>query len=244
MNQSDLEKIRDIFSSLGGEFIISPEKIRDALNGTYCFVFDWDGVFNSGQKGEKYVGVFSEADSMGINMLRYGYWLRKREVPYIVIITGENNETAFKFAHREHITAVYRNFNDKRKAVEHICETMDIKSNQIACIFDDVNDLSMCQICGLRIQVRGSASPLFMRYIAKYSLCDYVTGHTGKEYAVREVCELFLGLMGIYEQVVQSRVSFDETYQSFWKARNEIKPNCFIGTNGKVIFKRRVNISR
>lgn len=237
MNQTSLKRIEDIFTALGGEFVISPKEIKDALRIVKCFIFDWDGVFNNGQKGMNTASTFAEADSMGINLLRYGYWLINNELPYIAIITGENNETATKFAEREHFSLVYLKIKDKRIALEHICKTVKLNPDQISCVYDDVNDLSMSQDCGLKIQVRRDASPLFMRFSLKHSFCDYITGHTGQECAVREVCELLLGLIGIYEQVVKYRVAFDETYRSYWQARNGIKPKYFISSDGEIYMK-------
>jgi len=234
MSQTGLKLIKDLFTALGGHFAISPNQIEDALIKIRCFVFDWDGVFSAGRKGVNVTSTFAEADSMGINLFRYGYWLINHELPLFAIITGENNETAIKFAKREHLTAVYSKIPEKMKALEYICETEYVRLDQIACVYDDVNDLSMAQECGLRIKVRRDASPLFKRFCVEKSFCDYTTGHTGQEYAVREVCELFLGLIGKYEQVVKSRVAFDETYRSYWQVRNEIKPRYFIMRNGEI----------
>lgn len=235
MGQNDyLHRIVESFKIDGGKFYISPERMRDALSNVRGFVFDWDGVFNNGYKGGGYEGVFSESDSMGTNLLRYGYWLKNGKLPYIAIITGQPNITAMKFAKREHYTAVYQNINDKKQAIEHACHIANMKPNQIACISDDVNDLSMSLICGLRIQVKRSASPLFAHYTANHSLCDYVTGHSGDRYAVREICELFLGLSGMYVQTIESRISFDEKYLSYYRTRNEYETNYYTGEDGLI----------
>jgi hypothetical protein len=39
---------------------------------------------------------------MGINMLRYNYYIRKGSNPLAGIITGERNPVAITFANREH----------------------------------------------------------------------------------------------------------------------------------------------
>jgi len=94
---------------------------------------------------------------------------------------------------------------------------------EVGCVFDDINDLSMVKHCGLRVQVRRLASPLFMEYTKRRGLCDYITGNPPDGHAVREFCELFLGISGNFQEVIESRMAFDEDYQKYWKERNEVK---------------------
>jgi len=234
LNQPNLDKIEDIFSTLGGKFVIPPSEMKNILKRVKCFLFDWDGVFHAGKKEENSIGGFSEIDSMGINLLRYGYWLINNELPYIGIITGEENEPAKNFAYREHFSSVYLGINDKRRALEHICDTIKITPNQMCCMFDDVNDISMSQDCGLKIQVRRDASPLFMCLSLDNKFCDYITAYTGGDSAIREVCELLLGLMGVYEKTVERRIRYDNTYMSYWEIRNKIIPKYFSITDNKI----------
>ena len=234
MSQTSLNKIEDIFTALGGKFIISPKDMKNALSRVKCFVFDWDGVFCSGKKGEKGFGSFSEPDSMGINLLRYGFYLINNELPFISIITGESNKTAEQFAKREHFSLVYSRIKDKKIALSHLCKTESLNHDQISFVYDDVNDLSMAKDCGLKIQVNRDSSPLFKRFTLEHSFCDYRTGYTGEQYAVREVCELLLGLMEVYDKVVKNRAAFDQTYCSYLKAKNRIKPQFFFSRDGHI----------
>ena len=88
------------FSALGGTFVTPAERIAERAAACRAVVFDWDGVFNSGAKGEGASSSFSEADSMGINLLRYGLWRARGRLPVAAVITGERNETAIRFATR------------------------------------------------------------------------------------------------------------------------------------------------
>ncbi len=93
------------FTAAGGNFVTPVEELIQKLAECRAVVFDWDGVFNAGRKGQTSSSGFSEVDSMGTNMLRYGLWRRQGVLPYTAIISGENNESAVAFAEREHLTA-------------------------------------------------------------------------------------------------------------------------------------------
>lgn len=222
------------FTAAGGHFVTPAADLAQKLDASRAFVFDWDGVFNDGRKGHTSTSGFSEVDSMGTNMLRYGMWRRLGELPYTAIISGEDNESASTFAEREHLTAVYTGIRSKQHVVEHLCGEHGLEPGQIACVFDDINDLPMARTCGIRLMVRRSASPLFAAYVDRHDLCDYVTGATSGSHPVREVCELSLGLMEIFDQVVESRVARDEAYEQYFRARQAAGTRHF-GQDGEAI---------
>jgi 3-deoxy-D-manno-octulosonate 8-phosphate phosphatase (KDO 8-P phosphatase) len=186
------------FSAAGGDFVTPVAQLTQKLEQCRAIVFDWDGVFNAGRKDHSSSSGFSEADSMGTNMLRYGFWRRLGELPYTAIISGENNESAIAFAEREHLTAVYTGIRSKQHVIEHLCGEHDLQPAQIACVFDDINDLPMAEVCGIRFMVRRSARGA---------------------YPVREICELLLGLMDVFDDVVASRGARDAEYEGYFKIR-------------------------
>lgn len=215
-----LDAVRSTFEAVGGQFVAPPEKIARAVENCRGVVFDWDGVFNFGRKGASVDSGFSEADSMGTNMLRYGLWRKGQNLPLTAIMSGADNKSAVHFARRECFTSVYLGVKDKRKTIEHLAAENDIELRELMCVFDDINDLGMAELCGLRFMVRRDASPLLLDYAVKHSLCDYVTGSS--EFAVREVCELVLGLLGIYGDVLQSRIAVDGEYQRYFNSRQAV----------------------
>ena len=97
-----------------------------------------------------------------------------------------------------------------------------LSSERLVCIFDDVNDLGMAFACGIRVYVQRSASPLLRDYVVRQGLCDYVTAHAPERHAVREVCELLLGLLGAFDAVVASRVAWDRDYAAYFTARQAL----------------------
>jgi len=224
------------FTAAGGNFVTPVEDLKKKVAQCRAVVFDWDGVFNAGRKGHTSSSGFSEADSMGTNMLRYGLWRRLGELPYAAIISGEDNENAIAFARREHLTAAYTGMRDKRQVIAHLCDKHDLEPEQIACVFDDINDLPMARMCGLRFRVRRQASPMFADFADRREFCDYVTGANASSYAVREVCELLLGLMDSYADVIESRIARDDAYEEYFRARQSVVTDCY-GQRGDVIEK-------
>ena len=210
------------FSAAGGRFVTPIGELAEKLCECRAIVFDWDGVFNAGRKGSTTSSGFSEADSMGANMLRYGLWRRLGELPYTAIISGEDNASALAFAGREHLTAVYTGIGSKQDVITHLCNENDLQQAEIACVFDDINDLPMAAVCGLRLLVRRAASPMFADFVKRRALCDYVTGEESGGYPIREICELLLGLMDAYDDVVTSRVARDDRYEDYFETRQAV----------------------
>ena len=210
------------FAKLGGVFLTSPTVLRQRLKSIRGLVSDWDGVFNAGSKGEGMTSTFGEPDSMGTNLLRYALYREHNRMPVAALITGEDNPSARAFAQREHFHAIYHGARTKTAAIEALCAAHKLSSEQLICIFDDVNDLGMAFGCGIRVLVRRDASPLLHDYVARQGLCDYITAHPAERHAVREVCELLLGLLGSFDAVVASRVAWDDDYQRYFEERQAV----------------------
>ena len=226
------------FNELGGRFILPPDRIASKLLNIQGLVFDWDGVFNAGLKGSGFSSTFSEPDSMGTNLVRYGLWLRNKQLPATAIITGAENQGAAAFARREHFQVVYMGIKDKRLALEHFIKPRRMDLTEIACVYDDINDLGMAALCGLRFMVRRAASPLLNDYVIRRELCDYITGGSSEDKPVREVSELILGLMGRFETVVDSRVSWDENYRDYYNQRQATETQFYTQQASEIVSRR------
>ena len=96
-----MNTITKIYESIGGNFIINEALMQEKLKSIKAFVFDWDGVFNNGEKSGGGSSNFNEVDSMGTNLLRYSFFLKNNQLPTTAIISGEKNESAFWFCNRE-----------------------------------------------------------------------------------------------------------------------------------------------
>jgi 3-deoxy-D-manno-octulosonate 8-phosphate phosphatase (KDO 8-P phosphatase) len=212
----------EVFSKLGGTFVTPIGTLVERARDLRGFVSDWDGVFNQGAKGGGAESTYSEPDSMGTNLLRYALWRQHRQLPIAALITGAENPSARNFAVREHFHAIYYGSRNKTGAIEALCRTHGVSSERLVCFFDDVNDLGMAFACGIRVFVQRTASPLLRDYVVRQGLCDYVTAHAPERHAVREVCELLLGLLGAFDAVVASRVAWDRDYAAYFAARQAL----------------------
>ena len=204
----------DLFTSIGGKFITPFASLQEKLLKVRAIIFDWDGVFNNGVKGGL-PSTFSEADSMGINMLRFGYYLNLGLIPFTAIITGETNQTGFKWAKRERFDKVFYQVKDKVELLPVLKEEHNIAPEEVLFMFDDILDLSLAKQCGVRFMVHRKANPLFTAFCIKNKLCDYLTFSAGDENAIREVSEVVLDGLEKYQQVIEQRMAFKGVYKEF-----------------------------
>jgi len=218
-----MQEISDIFTQTGGTFLVPADEIAIALTNIKAFIFDWDGVFNNGSKSFEKGSEYSEPDAMGINMLRFNYWLMHKKVPPAFIITGANNTTAIEMAKRDNFNAVYLKFLNKRIALQNISENYGIAYNEMAFIFDDILDVDAVKKCKLAFCVRRNASPMFTKYVIENKICQYITGHEGGSHAIREITELLIALTGNYNNTIGKRIEFGDDYVQYLADKKLIK---------------------
>lgn len=212
--------IEDAFSEIGGQFIHSAFDLAEKLKGIKAFVYDWDGVFNDGKKGESLTSGFSEVDSMGTNMLRFGYYLANGSLPKTAIISGADNPTAQFMAKREHFDSVYLKATNKEKALLHFCDTHNLTPGEVCFFYDDILDLAIAKKVGIRLAVGRLCNPIFLNYVSGKGYADYISACQGNEHAVREFSELLLCLMGKETEVIEARSSYDASYTDYLALRN------------------------
>lgn len=219
--------IETTFIDAGGQFLSDSALITLKLQGIKAFIFDWDGVFNNGQKNLDGSSSFSEVDSMGTNLLRFSHFLKHGKLPLTAIVSGEKNDTAFYFSKRECFDYSFFKTPHKTDALNFICEKENIKPSEVAYFFDDVLDLSIAEVCGLRMMVNRKANPMFVEYCIKHKLVDYLTGAEGGFYAVREATEVLTGLNGNFDAVIKERTHYADTYGNYIQQRRLVKTQFF-----------------
>lgn len=215
--------LEEIFAKLGGTFLTPSGEIASRLANIRVFIFDWDGVFNNGMKTGETGSPFSEIDSMGINLLRFSFWLRNGSLLHSFIITGMNNQAAIGFARREHFDGIFMNQKNKMLALNAICGSLKIKPDQAAFIFDDIIDLAVAKECGLSFFVNRKCNPLLSAYVSENRIASYITAHSGNNNAIREICELLIGLNGNYNASVDMRSRYSDEYHEYFETRNKIE---------------------
>lgn len=217
-----------------GEFITDKVLLQEKLQEVKAFIFDWDGVFNNGQKNSEYGSIFSEVDSMGTNLLRYSSYLKRGKMPVTAIISGEKNASAFYFSKRECFHSSYFKIPNKIVAFKHFCAEHDLKPNEVAYFFDDVLDLPIAEICGLRILVDQKANTNFLNYCHEFKMADYATAFKGGDHAVREACELLIGMNGNFNEVITTRKNYDKKYLDYIEQRKTTSTRFFTLKNGSI----------
>lgn len=202
--------------------VLHPEKLNK-LKNIKAILFDWDGVFHSGHKNHLGESSFSEADSMGLNLIRLGYYLQSGQIPFTAVITGEQNPTAHFLAEREHLHGLFYKVKDKKVILKYLEEEHQIKPSEVMFVFDDVLDLSLAKEVGARFMVKREASKILQEHIIHEGWVDFVTNVDGGEHAVRAISEFTLDCMGIFKDVLNCRVGFGEDYQTYWQKRQSIE---------------------
>ncbi|MDZ4668501.1 MAG: phosphatase [bacterium] len=227
--------IESLFTQIGGVFCTPINLLASKLSEVKAFVFDWDGVFNNAAKNENKSSTFNEVDSMGTNMLRFSYFLNQNTLPKTAIISGEKNEMAFYFAQREHFDGCYFKVPHKIIALDHFCQQHNIKASEVCYVFDDVLDLSIAKVCGLKIGINRKANPLFKNYLVQNNLVDYITAHESGNFAVRETSEMLIGLYGNFDQCMDERCNFSPIYQTYLAQRQAQVTQFFTITDGIIV---------
>jgi 3-deoxy-D-manno-octulosonate 8-phosphate phosphatase (KDO 8-P phosphatase) len=230
-----MDEIEITYLQAGGKFITPFDEIKRKLTDVRVFLFDWDGVFNNGEKSADASSNFSEVDSMGTNLLRFSHFLKSGQHPVTGILSGENNTTAHYFCKRECFHYSFRKLpNDKLTALQFICEKEKIKPSQVAYFFDDVLDLQVAEVCGVRILVNQKANPLFADFCIKNKAVDYLTSAAGGQHAVREGTELLIALNGNYNEVLTGRKNSSAEYRSYIEARKAIQTKYYAMVDNKL----------
>jgi 3-deoxy-D-manno-octulosonate 8-phosphate phosphatase (KDO 8-P phosphatase) len=218
MSSSDLSS----FKEGGALFGASEKELKKRIASVRMLIFDWDGVFNNGFKDSSGSSSFSEIDSMGINLLRYGFYRSSGNLPRAYVLSGASNASARAFAEREHFDGVYLNHKNKLDAFQRMLEKHRIKKEETAFFFDDVLDLGVAEQVGFRVFMGNGYSSAFSSFVQKKKLWDLIPARSGKDHALRESCDLMLTALGIYDEVLEDRLNFTEAYSDYWKKRQSI----------------------
>ncbi len=221
-----------------GRFLTSPADILAKLEKVKVYIFDWDGVFNNGQKDENNTSLFNEIDAMGINMLRFNHYKRKGSMPLFGIVTGERNSASHTFADREHIDFVYYKIKHKRTALEHLCKQHNVTPEEVLFVFDDILDLDVAKKVGVRMMVSRSANPLLLKYAENNQLMDYLTANDGNNHALREAIEMLIGLTGKYDETISDRIAYNDIYRKFITTRNSLPTEYYTVDGDDIVAKK------
>ena len=144
--------------------------------------FDVDGVFTDGRFYLSNDGVesksFNTQDGFGIRQLiNAGI--------QVAVISGRKSAAVEQRMAELGVNHVVQGCRDKVAALDDICASQQLTTNQCAFVGDDVPDLPLLNAVGFSIAVANAVPEVREQ-------CDYTTTASGGFGAVREVCELVL----------------------------------------------------
>ncbi|MCD6521815.1 HAD hydrolase family protein [Candidatus Calescamantes bacterium] len=161
---------------------------KEKLSHIKLLLMDVDGVVTDGKisyLGREELTSFHVQDGLGIVVaqekgLKVGWVSRRHSLS--LLTRGENLGVTYLYLGRE----------NKAKAVEEIMEKEGLKREEVAYIGDDVNDLPVFELVGVRFAVANAREEVKKK-------ADYVTSAKGGEGAVREVVEIILKAKGLWD---------------------------------------------
>lgn len=137
-----------------------------------------DGKINISSNGEIFKS-FDVKDGYGIvNILP-----KLNILP--VIITGRNSDILSFRCKELGITHCYQGIKDKKNKLLDLLKELNVKAEEVACIGDDLNDLEMMNVCGLKACPSDAADGI-------KEISDYICTSNGGRGAVREFIDLIL----------------------------------------------------
>ncbi len=205
-------------------FLHDPVELQRRAKKIKAVLFDWDGVFNDGWKDLDGGSPFSEVGSMGVNMLRFGLWLKNGMNPPSAVITGQVNPHAEKFVKRERFHSIFMGYINKPDAFADFLKDNNLKPDEVAFFFDDAIDLPVAARCGLRVLLGRKGGERFTEHVVSRGDADIVTACSGGENGLREATEAVLECMGLLGEVMNRRAEYGEVYQRYLQERNTMVP--------------------
>ncbi len=151
------------------------KKIEVLLTDVDCVLTDCGMYYD--KRGDS-MKKFHTRDGMAVTLLR------KKSIPTI-IVTKEKTIIVRKWAKRMKVYKTYDGIVDKVSILSKICKTFNVKSEQVAYIGDDVNDLELLKSVGF------SAVPNDAISEAKI-IADYICKTNGGNGVLREIADLVI----------------------------------------------------
>ena len=143
---------------------------------------DVDGVLTDGGMYYTTEGdimkKFHARDGMGVTLLR------KHNIPTI-LITKEKTKMVKQWAAKMKVEKLYDGIIKKNMILDKVCKTFNLKSDEIAYIGDDVNDVPLLKVVCLAVTPNDGTK-------AAKSVSHYICKLKGGEGAFREFADLII----------------------------------------------------
>ena len=156
-------------------------------------LFDVDGVMTDGkiycsENGET-LKAFNAADGLGIKLLR--------DFNVITGVISGRDSAVLRYRLSElNIQHFYLGATDKLTPFKQFLEKVNLISEQVAFIGDDLPDLPILTRCGLAVSPKNGCDEVRSRV-------DYITERQGGDGSIREVVELILKSKDLWEDYIK-----------------------------------------
>ncbi len=179
----------------------SPDEVLERARKVRLTLFDVDGVLtdghlyfsDNGDEGKS----FHARDGLGINLLQ-------QTGVAVGIITARQSSLVAHRARDLNIQHLYQGRKEKFPAYKEICEKLELSSEEVAFVGDDVVDLPIMLDVGLAITV-----PQGHNLVKQYA--HWTTRNEGGSGAARDVCELIMYAQGTYSKMMEQFLTVEFT---------------------------------
>lgn len=156
----------------------------DKLGDIRLVAFDVDGVFTDGRFYLADDGTETKAFHT-----QDGYGVRRLLMSgvEVAVISGRKSGAVERRMTELHVPHVVLGCKDKVAAMDELAAKLGLDVSACAYVGDDLPDLPLLEYVGFSIAVANAVPALQER-------CDYVTSKPGGFGAVREVCDLVIGM--------------------------------------------------
>lgn len=144
-----------------------------------------DGGLYFGDNGLEYK-AFHSRDGLGIKMLQ------RSGIP-LAVITARTSDVVKHRMKNLNIDLVFQGQLNKTQAFEGLCQNLNLRTEQVAYVGDDLVDMPVMKKVGLSIAVADAHERVRQH-------ADWITQHAGGHGAVRDVCELLMAAQGTLEE--------------------------------------------
>ncbi|MCQ8181423.1 3-deoxy-manno-octulosonate-8-phosphatase KdsC [Methylomonas sp. SURF-1] len=174
-------------------FELNPEQLA-VVRELKLLVLDVDGVLTDGRlffddSGREYK-CFHARDGHGIKLLR-------QTGVEVAVISGRKSNSVTLRMQGLGVEHVYQGHENKRAAFADVLQRLNLQSQQVAYVGDDVLDLPIMRQVGFAVAVKD----------ANFAVLEHAHWRTtipGGLGAVREVCDLIMQVQGTLDGVLQS----------------------------------------
>ena len=179
--------------------LLNSDQLQEKAKQIRVLIVDIDGVMTDGslyyhQTGE-YLKAFYVRDGFGIKLLQ-------KAGLQVAIISGRNSPLVYSRAQDLGIdsSAVFLAVADKASALDTLCQSLNVKPEQMAFMGDDWIDLPVLARVGLATCVIDAHDEVKSRV-------HWISAYPGGRGAVRELCELILRSQQSYDTLLNRYIS-------------------------------------